>query len=178
MRGKARDMTSIPTRLPSPDLVEAPDEVTKTWEFSLEGDEESGTYWAINGLAYDAERIDHEVKLGSVEAWRMTNTSEITHYVHLHQQMWRTVSRNGQPSSSASANSLRSVSSEASSSRAGAWWGEATSTWRTVSSARCASPANQSAWALWNSRSGSWGYFARPSASTRRASAMRRRSRK
>lgn len=97
VRGKARDLTSIPTRLPSPDLVEVPDEVTKTWEFSLEGDEESGTYWAINGQAYDADRIDHEVKLGSVEAWRMTNTSEITHYVHLHQQMWRTVSRNGQP---------------------------------------------------------------------------------
>ena len=96
VRGKSREVTSIPDRLPTPELVEAPTEISKTWEFSLEGDEESGTFWAINGKAFDDARIDHRVKLGSTEAWLLRNTSEVTHYVHLHQEQWRTVSRNGE----------------------------------------------------------------------------------
>ena len=51
--------------------------------------------WAINGKAYSADRIDHRVKLGSRETWVLRNTSDMTHYVHIHQEQWRTVSRNG-----------------------------------------------------------------------------------
>jgi FtsP/CotA-like multicopper oxidase with cupredoxin domain len=97
VRDTARDTSSIPDRLPSPDLVDAPDEISMTWDFSLEGDAETGTFWAINGKAYDANRVDHRVKLGSTESWLLTNTSEVTHYVHIHEEQWRTVSRNGAP---------------------------------------------------------------------------------
>lgn len=95
VRDKAKEHSSIPTRLPTPELVEAPTEIAKTWEFSLEGDPETGSFWAINGKSFDPARIDHRVKLGTTEAWRLRNTSEVTHYVHLHQEHWRTVSRNG-----------------------------------------------------------------------------------
>jgi FtsP/CotA-like multicopper oxidase with cupredoxin domain len=96
VRGKAKERSSIPDRMPTPELVEAPAEISMTWDFSLEGDEESGTFWAINGRSFDPARIDHEVKLGSTEAWLLKNTSEVTHYVHIHQEQWRTVSRNGE----------------------------------------------------------------------------------
>lgn len=97
VRDKAPDRTSVPDTLPTPKLVRAPAEVSMTWTFSLEGDEESGTYWAINGKAYDPERVDHRVRLGSAETWLLRNTSEVTHYVHIHEEQWRTVSRDGQP---------------------------------------------------------------------------------
>ena len=97
VRSTARDHSDVPDRLPTPTLVDAPAEVSMTWTFSLEGDEQSGTFWAINGQAFDPDRVDHRVQLGSTEAWLLRNTSEVTHYVHLHEEQWRTVSRNGEP---------------------------------------------------------------------------------
>jgi FtsP/CotA-like multicopper oxidase with cupredoxin domain len=44
---------------------------------------------------FDPDRVDHQVALGSVERWRLRNTSDMTHYVHLHEEQWQTVSRNG-----------------------------------------------------------------------------------
>jgi len=96
VRGDAKDRTRVPATLPTPELVDAPDEISMTWDFSLEGDEQTGTYWAINGQAYDPDRVDHTVRLGSTETWLLRNTSEVTHYVHIHEEQWRTVSRNGQ----------------------------------------------------------------------------------
>ena len=96
VRRKAPDHSQVPDRLPSPQLAKAPKKVSMTWTFSLEGSQDSGgTFWAINGKAFDADRIDHRVKLGSTETWRLRNTSEVTHYVHIHEEQWRTVSRDG-----------------------------------------------------------------------------------
>jgi FtsP/CotA-like multicopper oxidase with cupredoxin domain len=53
--------------------------------------------WTINGQPYDHMRVDASVELGSVQRWLLVNTSPITHYIHLHEEAWRTVSRNGQP---------------------------------------------------------------------------------
>jgi spore coat protein A, manganese oxidase len=86
---------TVPDRLPSPDLVRVPRKVAKTWTFSLGGDEDSGTFWAINGKGYDPDRVDHRVELGSREKWVLRNTSDMTHYVHIHEEQWRTVSRDG-----------------------------------------------------------------------------------
>ena len=97
VRGTADDRTDVPGTLPTPELADAPAEVSMTWDFSLEGDEQTGTFWAINGQAFDPDRVDHTVTLGSTETWLLRNTSEVTHYVHLHEEQWRTVSRNGQP---------------------------------------------------------------------------------
>ncbi|HYF71753.1 MAG TPA: multicopper oxidase domain-containing protein [Nocardioides sp.] len=95
VRDRAPDHSRVPHDLPSPRLVRAPATVAKTWTFSLEGDAESGTFWAIDGKAFDPDRVDHRVRLGTREKWVLRNTSDITHYVHLHQEHWRTVSRNG-----------------------------------------------------------------------------------
>ncbi|GAA1434714.1 multicopper oxidase family protein [Mycobacterium cookii] len=91
----ARDSSRLPSRLPSPRLV-APvrASVAKTWTFGLE-ESRRGSAWSINGRAFDPGRVDHRVRLGTVERWRLRNTSDVTHYVHVHAQQWRTLLRDG-----------------------------------------------------------------------------------
>ena len=92
----ARDVSRLPSRLPSPALVSpVPTRVSKTWTFGLDGDEQHGSFWSINGRAFDPERVDHRPRLGTVERWRLRNTSDVTHYAHIHAEQWRTLLRNG-----------------------------------------------------------------------------------
>jgi spore coat protein A, manganese oxidase len=101
----ARDTSRLPARLPSPELVSpVPRRVSKTWSFGLSGrggahrpDGHGGrrTFWSINGNAFDPGRVDHRAELGTTERWRLRNTSDVTHYVHIHAQQWRTLLRGG-----------------------------------------------------------------------------------
>jgi FtsP/CotA-like multicopper oxidase with cupredoxin domain len=91
----ARDRSVIPARLPSPELAPAPRRVSKTWTFDLTGNARTGTAWTINGHAFDPDRVDHRARLGTVERWRLRNTSDVTHYVHIHAEQWRTLLRDG-----------------------------------------------------------------------------------
>ena len=77
--------------------MKVPQGIAKTWRFDLGGSVEEGTFWGINNLAFDPDRVDHKVRLGDTEAWRLRNDSALTHYVHIHAEQWRTVSRNGGP---------------------------------------------------------------------------------
>jgi FtsP/CotA-like multicopper oxidase with cupredoxin domain len=95
VRGTARDRTHIPTALPTPARIRVPHSVAKKWTFSLGGSKRTGTFWAINGKAFDPRRIDHHVRLGTTEKWVLRNTSDMTHYVHIHEEQWHTVSRDG-----------------------------------------------------------------------------------
>ena len=89
---------AVPSALvPLPPLA-VPTTVTNTFVFAL-GADTTGlkTRWTINGKPYDHMRIDTTVELGTVQRWRLVNASTITHYIHLHEEAWRTLSRNGQP---------------------------------------------------------------------------------
>lgn len=111
-----RDTSRVPAQLPSPDLVRAPARVSKRWTFDLGGahpdaghggghgaghggggNRPRGTFWSVNGHAFDPTRVDHRPRLGTTERWRLRNTSDMTHYVHIHAEQWRTVRRNGKP---------------------------------------------------------------------------------
>ncbi len=92
---EAADPSRLPARLPAPDLVRVPKKVSKTWTFGLDGTKQHGTFWSVNERAYDPERVDHRARLGTVERWRLRNTSDLTHYVHIHAEQWRTVLRDG-----------------------------------------------------------------------------------
>jgi FtsP/CotA-like multicopper oxidase with cupredoxin domain len=93
----ARDASRLPSRLPSPKLVSpVPAKVSKTWTFGLEESSHHGSFWSINGRAFDPARVDHRARLDTVERWRFRNTSDVTHYVHIHAEQWRTVLRNGE----------------------------------------------------------------------------------
>ena len=98
---RARDTSRLPSRLPSPRLVSpVPTRVSKTWTFGLGGSHHGsggkhGSFWSINGQAFDPERVDHRARLDTVERWRFRNTSDVTHYVHIHAEQWRTLLRDG-----------------------------------------------------------------------------------
>ncbi|WP_310529876.1 multicopper oxidase domain-containing protein, partial [Nocardioides sp.] len=91
----AHDTSRLPARLPSPDLVHAPATVSATWTFDLDGTQRHGTFWSVNGKAFDPDRVEHRVRIGTVERWRLRNTSDLTHYIHIHAEQWRTVLRDG-----------------------------------------------------------------------------------
>ena len=88
----ARDASRLPSRLPSPKLVSpVPAKVSQTWTFGLEESSHHGSAWTINGRAFDPRRVDHRARLDTVERWRFRNTSDVTHYVHIHAEQWRTL---------------------------------------------------------------------------------------
>lgn len=91
------DHTRIPRRLrPLPKLT-VPATPSTIWTFGLGGDVNSGTYWTVNGHPYDPRSVDAMVPLGSTQRWLLENVSPITHYIHIHEEQWRTVSRDGRP---------------------------------------------------------------------------------
>ena len=95
VRGTSNQKAKVPDRLTRIAPLDVPDEVAMTWTFDLTEDGH-GSYWSVNGEMFDPSRVDHRVALGSVERWRLRNTSDMTHYVHLHEEQWQTVSRNGE----------------------------------------------------------------------------------
>jgi FtsP/CotA-like multicopper oxidase with cupredoxin domain/plastocyanin len=95
VRGHAHQRSHVPDRLrPSPRLA-VPGKVAMTWTFDLTDHGDHGSFWSINGKMFDPQRVDHRVTLGSIERWRLRNASDETHYVHLHEEQWLTVSRDG-----------------------------------------------------------------------------------
>jgi FtsP/CotA-like multicopper oxidase with cupredoxin domain/plastocyanin len=95
---RVRDTSAVPAVLmPLPPLA-LPASPTQVWAFGLAANKSgTGTAWTINGKPYDDMRVDATIELGSVQRWVLINTSPLTHYIHLHEEAWRTVSRNGQP---------------------------------------------------------------------------------
>ncbi|MCU1587082.1 MAG: Multicopper oxidase [Frankiales bacterium] len=95
---RVADASRVPAALmPLPPLA-VPSVPTMTWAFGLGvSTDKLGTTWTINGKAYDHMRVDATVALGSVQHWLLVNTSPLTHFIHLHEEAWRTVARNGLP---------------------------------------------------------------------------------
>jgi spore coat protein A len=93
---RTEDGTAVPNNLePLPKLSTSP-VPDKVWTFGLGGDI-NGTYWTVNGQPYDPKRVDAEIPLGSTQTWLLQNLSPITHYIHIHEEQWRTLSRDGLP---------------------------------------------------------------------------------
>ncbi len=91
----ASDHTKIPSSLAAPPPIHAPAKVSFTWTFALAGTASTGTYWTINGKPFNPHRVEVEVPLGATRTWALTNNAPITHYIHLHEEQWHTISRDG-----------------------------------------------------------------------------------
>jgi FtsP/CotA-like multicopper oxidase with cupredoxin domain len=91
----ASDSSRIPATLEPAPKLKAPKHVAKVWKFGLKGDETNGTYWSVNGKPFDPKRVDYTVPLGSTQTWVLKNVSPITHYIHIHEERWRTIAYNG-----------------------------------------------------------------------------------
>src|SRR6478735_2523369 len=96
VRGHAHQRAQVPDHLRPAPKFDVPTKVAMTWTFDLTDHGDHGSFWSINGQMFDPERVDHRVRLGAVERWRLRNTSDMTHYVHLHEEQWQTISRNGE----------------------------------------------------------------------------------
>ncbi len=84
----------VPYELAHIRSLKVPRKIAMTWTFGVSKDQH-GSYWSINGKRFDPRRIDHRVVLGTTEKWRLRNTTDMTHFVHLHEELWRTISRDG-----------------------------------------------------------------------------------
>ncbi len=51
--------------------------------------------WAINGKAFDPDRVDADPAAGSIEIWRFD--CDAHHPIHLHQGHFQVLSRSGEP---------------------------------------------------------------------------------
>ena len=91
------DNTRIPSTLEPLPKLDAPAAPNVVWTFGLGGDINDGTYWSVNGQPYDPTRVDAEVPQGATQTWLLQNLSPITHYIHLHEEGWQTIQRDGLP---------------------------------------------------------------------------------
>ncbi|HEY8300339.1 MAG TPA: multicopper oxidase domain-containing protein [Jatrophihabitans sp.] len=67
--------------------------IAKTWDINDPAKIGNATYWRINGKAYDPTVSQFTVKRDSTQRWSITNRSMMTHYFHIHEEQWRTISR-------------------------------------------------------------------------------------
>jgi FtsP/CotA-like multicopper oxidase with cupredoxin domain len=88
------DQTRVPSTLETPPALTVPTDIAQTWTIDVNPTTQQ---WTINGQAFDPGRIDHVVTQDSTEKWQIVNNSPITHFVHLHEEQWQTVSRDGGP---------------------------------------------------------------------------------
>lgn len=92
----APDHSSVPEVLRPLPPAEEP---TAARDFVLTFDLKTGEY-LINGLPFDLDRIDLTTRLGSTEAWTVSNPLEgppIPHSFHVHLDQFRVLDRDGKP---------------------------------------------------------------------------------
>jgi len=93
--GDAVTPQDIPMELiPWEDLRQRPVDNARTTDFQEPG---APLYLAIDGKHWDPDRIDQEVKLNTLEEWRILNTSTHWHPFHIHVNDFQVVEFNGEP---------------------------------------------------------------------------------
>lgn len=88
---RAGGPTALPSSLPGPVLTD-PAESRRTRTFNLGVVNATLT---INGLTYDANRVDFSVPAGEVEIWEFVNGTTNYHPMHAHGAHFRVLTRNG-----------------------------------------------------------------------------------
>jgi FtsP/CotA-like multicopper oxidase with cupredoxin domain len=95
VRNATTDHTRVPSTLQAAPRINAPSKVSKTWTFDFAGNQTSGAHWTVNGKPFDPSRVDLRVPLGSTQTWKLHNASPITHFIHIHEEQWHTIARDG-----------------------------------------------------------------------------------
>jgi FtsP/CotA-like multicopper oxidase with cupredoxin domain len=87
---------AIPTELPpvTTDLRGQPIAHRRSFAFS---ENDAGDEFYINGMQFDANRIDTTSKLGTIEEWTIENCSGENHVFHIHQLDFQVIEVNGEP---------------------------------------------------------------------------------
>ena len=69
--------------------------MSAVWSVGLRKAAGGGTAWTLDGRAFDPKRVVLKVDKGSTQLWELRNDTSMTHFVHLHEELWRTVLRDG-----------------------------------------------------------------------------------
>jgi FtsP/CotA-like multicopper oxidase with cupredoxin domain len=85
----------LPTTVfPWQDLAEVPIARQRTVTFQMNS---TDPYFAIDSKAFDPDRVDQVVTLGSTEEWVIRNESNEFHPFHIHVNDFQVMSVNGEP---------------------------------------------------------------------------------
>jgi hypothetical protein len=87
------DTTVSSTLEPAPALAPTTG-IAKTWTIGLD---QTHHVWTINGHPFSPSRISDDVTLGDTQEWKIVNKTHITHFIHLHEEQWQTIRRDGGP---------------------------------------------------------------------------------
>jgi uncharacterized cupredoxin-like copper-binding protein len=84
----------VPATLEPAPKINVPSKVSAVWNVGL-GTNSNGSYWTLDGKPYASRRVVLKVSRGSTQMWLLRNPTTVTHYIHLHEEEWHTVLRDG-----------------------------------------------------------------------------------
>jgi hypothetical protein len=79
---------------PAPKIT-VPSKVAAVWAVGVSGNASSGSAWTLDGKMFDPKRVVLKVPRGSTQLWELRNPTKVTHFIHIHEEQWRTVQRDG-----------------------------------------------------------------------------------
>lgn len=86
------DPSALPSSLRTIERLPTSPSVTRRFTLSMDP---TTALWVINGLPFDAGRIDVQPRLDVPERWVVTNTSGMAHPFHIHLAMFQLLKRGG-----------------------------------------------------------------------------------
>lgn len=96
--GSPRPAAAMPTGLiAKKDLSDAPIAQRRTIAFDNATKPDAPNPFLINGRAFDHDRVDFQVKLGTVEEWAIRNETNEWRPFHIHVNDFQVISINGRP---------------------------------------------------------------------------------
>jgi FtsP/CotA-like multicopper oxidase with cupredoxin domain/plastocyanin len=94
VRTAVSDSSRVPVKLRPVLSMRTPKRVSALWTVGLKKGL-PGSEWTFDGRPFDPKRVVLKVAKGSTQLWELRNDTKMTHYIHLHEELWRTVSRDG-----------------------------------------------------------------------------------
>ena len=97
VRHQVTDSSRLPSKLEPAQRIRVPKKVSAVWTVGLKGNPSTGSAWTFNGKPFAPKSVVYKVAKDATQTWELRNDTTMTHFIHLHEEQWRTVSRNGRP---------------------------------------------------------------------------------
>jgi len=91
----ASDSSQLPSTLQAAPKITVPSKVSAVWAVGVTGSSSSGSAWTLDGKMFDPKRVVLKVPRGTTQMWELRNPTNVTHYIHIHEEQWHTVLRDG-----------------------------------------------------------------------------------
>ena len=95
VRTSVSDSSLLPASLQSPPTMTVPTKLSAVWAIGLHGNASTGSAWTLDGRMFDPKVVVLKVPRGATQLWELRNPTNVTHYIHIHEEQWRTVLRDG-----------------------------------------------------------------------------------